>query len=38
MEGCNMMKINWRIYVPLSLPTLISFSIVSISAHWNSFL
>jgi sn-glycerol 3-phosphate transport system permease protein len=38
MEGCNLMQIIWRIYVPLSLPTLIAFSIVSISAHWNSFL
>lgn len=38
MEGCNMFQMIWKIYVPLSVPTLIAFSIVSISAHWNSFL
>ncbi|MFB9277922.1 carbohydrate ABC transporter permease [Cohnella cellulosilytica] len=38
LEGCNMVQMIWRIYVPLSVPTLIAFSIVSISAHWNSFL
>jgi sn-glycerol 3-phosphate transport system permease protein len=38
LEGCNLFQIIWKIYVPLSMPSLIAFSIVSISAHWNSFL
>ena len=38
LEGCSLMGILWRVYVPLAMPTYIAFSLVSVSHHWNNFL
>jgi sn-glycerol 3-phosphate transport system permease protein len=38
IDGCNLLQIITRVYTPLAVPTLISFGIVSIGAHWNAFL
>jgi len=38
IEGCSLLSIIWRVYVPLAKPTYLAFSLVSISYHWNNFL
>jgi len=38
MDGAHWLGILWTVYIPPSIPALISFSLVSISAHWNEFL
>lgn len=38
IDGANLLQILWRVYVPLSIPTYVAFSLVSISARWNEFL
>jgi sn-glycerol 3-phosphate transport system permease protein len=38
LEGCSLMGILWRVYVPLAMPTYLAFSLVSVSHHWNNFL
>lgn len=38
IEGASRMQVLRRIYVPLARPTLVAFSLVSVSSHWNSFL
>ncbi len=38
MEGSGVLRTIWLVYVPLSLPSLLAFSIVSVSHHWNNFL
>jgi sn-glycerol 3-phosphate transport system permease protein len=38
MEGCGHLQLLWRVYVPLSRPTLVAFGLVSVSYHWNNFL
>ena len=38
LEGCGIMGILWRVYVPLAMPTYLAFSLVSVSHHWNNFL
>ncbi|MCP5155110.1 MAG: carbohydrate ABC transporter permease [Ectothiorhodospiraceae bacterium] len=38
IEGCSMMQILWKVYVPLARPTYIAYGLVSISYHWNNFL
>ncbi|WP_240763110.1 carbohydrate ABC transporter permease [Paenibacillus thalictri] len=38
LDGCNLLQIIMKVYAPLAVPSIISFSIVSISAHWNAFL
>ncbi|MGG1552772.1 carbohydrate ABC transporter permease [Paenibacillus ferrarius] len=38
LDGCNLLQIIMRVYVPLAVPSIISFGIVSISHHWNAFL
>ncbi|MCI3921302.1 carbohydrate ABC transporter permease [Paenibacillus sp. TRM 82003] len=38
MEGCGVLRIIRTVYVPLSIPAYVAFSIVSISHHWNNFL
>ncbi len=37
-EGLGVWNIIWKIYVPLSKPSYITFAIVSVSYHWNNFL
>lgn len=38
IEGCSLLGILWRVYVPLARPTYIAYALVSVSTHWNNFL
>ncbi|MBE9558755.1 MAG: carbohydrate ABC transporter permease [Proteobacteria bacterium] len=38
IEGCNMMQVLWKVYVPLARPTYVAYGLVSVSYHWNNFL
>jgi len=38
IDGCNWFGVLRNVYLPVSIPTLTAFSLVSISAHWNEFL
>ncbi|MBT7906777.1 MAG: carbohydrate ABC transporter permease [Marinovum sp.] len=38
IEGCGVLGILWRVYVPLARPTYIAYALVSVSTHWNNFL
>lgn len=38
IDGANLWQVITRIYVPLSIPAYVAFSLVSISSHWNEFL
>jgi sn-glycerol 3-phosphate transport system permease protein len=38
VEGCNILQLLWKVYVPLAKPVYIAFGLVSISYHWNNFL
>lgn len=38
IEGCSLLCVLWKVYVPLSKPTYLAYALVSISYHWNNFL
>ncbi len=38
MEGCSWLGLLWRVYLPLSRPTIVAFGLVSVSAHWNNYI
>ena len=38
IEGCGLIGILWRVYVPLAKPTYLAYALVSVSTHWNNFL
>jgi len=38
VEGCSLMEILLKVYVPLARPTYIAYGLVSVSYHWNNFL
>ena len=38
VEGCNILQLLWKVYVPLAKPVYIAFGLVSVSFHWNNFL
>lgn len=38
IDGANLWQVIFNIYVPLSIPAYVAFSLVSISSHWNEFL
>jgi sn-glycerol 3-phosphate transport system permease protein len=38
IEGCSLMGVLWRVYIPVSKPTYLAYALVSISYHWNNFL
>ncbi len=38
VEGCGMLGLLWRVYVPLARPTYLAYGLVSVSYHWNNFL
>jgi len=38
IEGCNVLQLLWKVYVPLAKPTYIAYGLVSVSYHWNNFL
>lgn len=38
VEGCSLLGVLWRVYVPLARPTILAFGLVSVSHHWNNFI
>jgi len=38
VEGCSLIEILLKVYVPLARPTYIAYGLVSVSYHWNNFL
>jgi len=38
VEGCSLLGVLWRVYVPLARPTYLAYGLVSVSYHWNNFL
>lgn len=38
IDGCSWYQLIWHVLLPLSRPTLVAFSIVSVVFHWNEFL
>jgi sn-glycerol 3-phosphate transport system permease protein len=38
VEGCSLLGLLWRVYVPLGRPAMLAFGLVSVSHHWNNFL
>jgi sn-glycerol 3-phosphate transport system permease protein len=38
VEGCSLLGVLWRVYVPLARPTYLAYALVSVSYHWNNFL
>jgi sn-glycerol 3-phosphate transport system permease protein len=38
VEGCSMLGVLLRVYVPLARPTYLAYALVSVSYHWNNFL
>ena len=38
VEGCNLLQLLWKVYVPLAKPVYIAYGLVSVSYHWNNFL
>lgn len=38
IEGCNLLQIIWKVYVPMAKPTYLAYALVSVSYHWNNFL
>ncbi|TVQ31003.1 MAG: carbohydrate ABC transporter permease [Geminicoccaceae bacterium] len=38
LEGCSLVGILWRVYVPLARPMYVAYGLVSVSFHWNNFL
>lgn len=38
VEGCSLMQILFKVYIPLARPTYIAYGLVSVSYHWNNFL
>jgi sn-glycerol 3-phosphate transport system permease protein len=38
VEGCSVLQILWKVYIPLARPTYVAFGLVSVSYHWNNFL
>jgi len=38
LDGAKWWQLLRHVYIPLTIPTYVAFSLVSISAHWNEFL
>lgn len=37
IDGCNKLQLLWYVFLPLVKPTILTFSIISITFHWNEF-
>lgn len=37
IDGCNEFQIYWKIYLPVSVPVLVTMAIIRIKATWNNF-
>jgi sn-glycerol 3-phosphate transport system permease protein len=38
LDGCNVFQLLWYVYIPSIIPTMVAFSILSVTFHWNEFL
>jgi sn-glycerol 3-phosphate transport system permease protein len=38
LDGCNTFQLLWFVFLPQVTPTLLTFSIISVTYHWNEFL
>lgn len=38
IDGCGHFRFIWNVLLPLSKPTLIVFSLISVATHWNDYL
>jgi sn-glycerol 3-phosphate transport system permease protein len=38
VEGCGVLGLLWKVYVPLARPVYVAYGLVSVSYHWNNFL
>jgi sn-glycerol 3-phosphate transport system permease protein len=38
IEGCGVLGVLWRVYIPLAKPVYLAYALVSVSYHWNNFL
>lgn len=38
IEGCSLIGVLWRVYVPAARSTYLAYALVSVSTHWNNFL
>ena len=38
VEGCSVLQVLTKVYVPLAKPTYVAYGLVSVSYHWNNFL
>ena len=38
IDGCGHLRFIWSVLLPLSKPTLIVFSLISVATHWNDYL
>ncbi len=38
IDGCNTFRIYWRIFIPLSIPAMVSLIIFTVLSSWNDFL
>lgn len=38
LDGCNTFRLIWHVFLPVVRPSLIAFSIISVTYHWNEFL
>lgn len=37
IDGCNKLQLLWHVFLPVVKPTMLAFSIISITFHWNEF-
>jgi sn-glycerol 3-phosphate transport system permease protein len=38
LDGCNVFQMVRHVFIPVARPTLIAFSVISVTYHWNEFL
>ncbi len=38
IEGCSLLQVLWKVYVPQARSVYLAYALVSISYHWNNFL
>ncbi len=38
IDGCGHFRFIWNVLVPLSKPTIVTFSLISIATHWNDYI